>query len=106
MDAAILMLSCFINSSTRYVLMSVYGQRFIAALTSEHYFHASASQLGHKEQGHAGGPRNGFVLMPDQLGKGSEEILPAHEYFVVDRFQMLRNRSRIMQLAIGLLRVA
>ena len=60
-------------------------EELVGPLAGEHHLDMLPCQAGDKVQRYAGGERDGFVFMPDEMGQGFEKLLGRHNDFAVFR---------------------
>src|SRR3954466_1374008 len=65
------------------------SEELITALSGEHHFDLLCGEARHEIERNAGGPRNRFILVPDQPGQGVEKVIRVDDHFVVIRANRL-----------------
>src|SRR5260370_24139164 len=84
----------------RDAVFQVAGQNLVCTLASEHNFDFLFGKMRNVKESNARRPHYRLIFLPNHLRQAGKEILGAKNYFVVFRPDMLRNLSRIGQLAV------
>ncbi len=81
---------------------AVAGQQLVAAFAGQHHRDMPSGERRHEVQRDARRMRDRLVLVPDEPRQGVEEIGFADDHFVPRRADRVRDRSRVLQLAVRL----